>query len=155
MRSFMRSFRRLPPFLRAVLAGGVGCSLATVSLMAAFYFLNQSASPEAFMLNFRLFWVAINLIPLSMACVFYGLMYVMVNISRMRQPAGRWQISFDSWRSQALTFAVMVGPALCNLLLVLVTTLLPTVVVDPNVENWSLMAACGWPFFVMALLVRV
>ncbi len=150
----MRSFLRLPPFLRAVLAGGALCSLAAVSLMAAFDFLDRSASHETFVRNLRLLFVAINLTALSVACSFYGLVYVVVFITRplLRQPARRRLFPLDSWRSQALAFAVMAGPPLCGLLLALVTALSPTVAVDPDVALVVFLVALGWPVIAMGLL---
>lgn len=151
----MRRFRRLPPFLRAVYAVAMLCYLVETSLLAAFYYSNRSASPDALPRNFRLFWVAMNLTPLGLACVFYGLAYIMVFTSRPRQPARRRRFPLDSWQSQALTFAVMAGPALCGLLLALVTALSPTVAVDPNVVLVVILVAVFWPVIVMVLLPQV
>ena len=109
MSLFLRSFRRLPLFLRVVFAvGSLFFIVALIPLIIA-YRLHSLQEDENFVRAMVIFQ---NLAMLSMVSNFAFIGFV----TRFRQPK-RWRFPLTSWQSQAWIVALAAAPALCGLTL--------------------------------------
>ena len=115
----MRSFRRLPPFLRVVSVFGLLFPLTSLVLCAAwpvssitswFMFLQASGNAE------RLFVIAGNLTMLGVACTFPISRY---NLG-VRQADSGGPVLLDAWQRQARALALLGALPLCGIILALI-----------------------------------
>jgi hypothetical protein len=141
----MRYSRRLPPFMRVVIALALLlCVAEFVLLLLAKLYWSPLHVPSA---DFgRLVIIASYLASLDLACID---VIVFVSI-RMLMPGRRWRIPLDSWQSQARALALAgVGP-LCGLIVTLANA--PSFGATSASAAINAVALC-WPLAVMAPLV--
>jgi hypothetical protein len=140
----MRYFRRVPPFLRVVIALGL---LFSVAAGAFFLLLKLYWSPfHVPQSDFgRLAIIGLYLVIIGMACSAVLWAFNM----RTLFPGRRRRIPLDSWQSQAWALALAVVGPLCGLIVTLANS--PSFIGADTSFTINVVALC-WPLAVMGLL---